>query len=90
MPKLRVKTFDQLESDEFPMLCAFRTLNNSLSNTAQSAPGCTSLFTEVEWHAMEARMSRMLAKQFVDMALGLDQDDQVMERFFPGWRMDWE
>jgi hypothetical protein len=85
-PKLDLYSLDP---EKFPMLYAFNELTMRLSNSAQSAPGCTSKFKEIRWQEMESRMAGMSAKQFVEMALCRD-NDQHMDRFFPGWRADWE
>jgi hypothetical protein len=84
---------------EFPMLYAFWKLNLTLSNTAQSAPGCASQKTKEEWGVLEdAMMEDMPANTFVMLALGLgdtedpamhDNLDHIFEEHFPGWLKDW-
>jgi hypothetical protein len=96
----RTYRIDELTVDEYPMVYAFWKLNLTLSNTAQSAPGCVSQKTKAEWNAIEDVMfEKMEANVFVMLALGLDQieaikagenpDDYIFEQYFPDWAKDW-
>lgn len=98
---LAQKTYliSELPVTEFPMLYAFWRLNLTLSNSAQSAPGCVSQKTKEEWHVLEDTMfENMPAATFVMLALGLGDDndpdkhenlDYIFEQHFPGWAKDW-
>jgi len=83
-------TLYELGAVEFPMLCALRTLTLSLSNTMQSAPGCTSQFTVEKWREYEAICARMHVTDFVDIATCTERGDAIMDVEFPGWSDDWE
>jgi hypothetical protein len=79
-----------LDSEQFPMVYSMFTLTGSLTNFMQSAPGCASRFTEDKWRSIEEKLKALPASVFVDIALCRDEDDKLLEQYFPGWREDWE
>ena len=91
-------TFDKLRPEVYPMLCAFRTLNASLSNSAQSSPWCHANYTEEDWFNIEEALAGMEARNFVFMAVGdalieagiIQYEELWNQPEFKDWARTWE
>jgi hypothetical protein len=59
----------QLDSEEFPMLFALNTLNETLSCEGASAPSCSAEWSKEKWQEVEKGLAALPAKQFVSMGL---------------------
>ena len=99
-PKGNTMIMNQLMPEKFPMLSAFRELNLSLSNTAQSAPHCNADFTELEWYKIEMALRELPALEYVHMAYGshfhhepemTDWEQEIWDLpAFRAWAKTWE